>query len=248
MSVLWFKLVSFMCFQLKYELDEVIVENSKLHTELTQFQLETAETKRLELEKLQDAHERSDTNQGHLNIAYINLIMYDNSFMHVFLCVHPLVNRSVQVLKSRVRELESVESKLVHSETEAKELQRSLRTCKQDYYFVESEKEKLLKYNEIERQLRQLAEENSLLRKQRDNADLLKYKVQSLQEKCTMYEGLEVKVAELELENQHLRKQVEEGDGEKALSGSQPALQYRITELQQKEVILVNKQGELLTR
>ena len=134
-----------------------------------------------------------------------------------------------------------------------KQLQRSMRAHKQDYYFVESEKEKLFKYNEIERQLRQLTEQNTLLRKQRDNADLLKYKVQSLQEKCAMYEGLKAKVAELELTNQQLRKQIEEGQEEggemKAHSGGgQPALQYRIAELQHKEVLLLSKQGELLTR
>lgn len=154
----------------------------------------------------------------------------------------------MQALKSRIHELESVESRLFHSEAEVKELQRSLRACKQDYYFVEAEKERLLKYNEVERQLRQLVEENALLRKQRDNADLLKYKVQSLQEKCIMYEGLEAKVAELELQNQQLKKQVEEGGGENPQASGQPALQYRIAELQHKEVILLSKQGELLSR
>ena len=87
-----------------------------------------------------------------------------------------------------------------------------------------------------------------------------------MRERCTRYEGLEVKLAQLEVENQHLKEAMkgEVGNGEMmayhqggsdsesiilgGVGKSQAALWYRIAELQQKEVLLTAKQGELTTR
>ena len=152
-----------------------------------------------------------------------------------------------------------------------KELERKLRTFQHNEHFLQSQQQKVLKYDQLDRQIKHLAEENSTLKRQQDNADLLRYKVQTLQERCAKFEGLEVKLAQLELENQHLKEAVkEEGDGEtmadregrylgsvmlgvKVGGGggggrSQAALWYRIAELQQKEVLLTAKQGELTSR
>ena len=181
--------------------------------------------------------------------------------------------RSLEVLRSRIEELETVESDLLHSEAQVKELERKLRTFQHNEHFLQSQQQKVLKYDELERQLQHLTEENATLKGQQDNADLLRYKVQTLQERCARYEGLEAKLAQLELENQHLKETVkEEGSGEMAMmmmaedreggdSGSvmlgakvggggrsQAALWYRIAELQQKEVLLTAKQGELTSR
>ena len=179
--------------------------------------------------------------------------------------------RSLEVLRSRIEELETVESDLLRSEAQVKELERKLRTFQHNEHFLQSQQQKVLKYDELDRQIQHLAEENSTLKRQQDNADLLRYKVQTLQERCAKFEGLEVKLAQLELENQHLKEAVkEEGDGEtmadregrylgsvmlgvKVGGGggggrSQAALWYRIAELQQKEVLLTAKQGELTSR
>ena len=177
--------------------------------------------------------------------------------------------RSLEVLRSRIKELETVESDLLHSEARVKELERKLRAFQYNEHFLQSQQQKVLKYDELERQLKHLTEENATLKKQQDNVDLLRYKVQTLQERCAKYEGLEVKLAQLELDNQHLKEAVkEEGNGEMMVdqegrgSGSvmlgammvggggrsQAALWYRIDELQRKEVLLTAKQGELTSR
>ena len=175
------------------------------------------------------------------------------------------------MLRTRIEELETVESDFLRSEAQVKELERKLRTFQHNEHFLQSQQQKLLKYDELERQINHLAEENTTLKGQQDNADLLRYKVQSLQERCAKYEGLEVRLAQLELENKHLKEAVkeEEGGGEGMMvdhregseSGSvllggkvggggrsQAALWYRIAELQQKEVLLTAKQGELTSR
>jgi hypothetical protein len=183
----------------------------------------------------------------------------------------------LEVLRNRIGELETVESDLLRSEAQVKELERKLRTFQHNEHFLQSQQQKVLKYDELERQLQHLSEENATLKGQQDNADLLRYKVQTLQDRCARYEGLEAKLAQLELENQHLKEAVkEEGSGEMAMmmmvadhweggdSGSvisgakvgggggggrsQAALWYRIAELQQKEVLLTAKQGELISR
>ena len=169
----------------------------------------------------------------------------------------------MQVLRNRIEQLETVESDLVHSEARVKELERKLRNSKHNEEFLQSQQQKLIKFDELERKVRQLTEENATLKRQQDNTDLLRYKVQALQGRCAKYEGLETKVARLELENQELRETMkgealrgtllerEGGEGVAAVgegSGSLATLWYKIAQLQQKEVLLTVKQGELMTR
>ena len=175
----------------------------------------------------------------------------------------------MEALRGRITELKTVESDLLRSEAQVKELERKLRMFQHNEHFLQSQQQKVLKYDELERQLQQLTEENATLKGQKDNVDLLRYQVQNLQERCARYEGLEVKLAQLEVENQHLKEAVNEevGNGDMmadhqrgsdsgsvtlgaklGVGKSQAALWYRIAELQQKEVLLTAKQGELTTR
>ena len=175
------------------------------------------------------------------------------------------MHRSLEVLKGRIEELERVESELVRSETRVKDLERKLRTFRHSEEFLQSQQQKVLQYDELHREVVHLREENVALKRQQDNTDLLRYKVQTLQEKCAKFEGLEMKLAQLELENKQLKeKQAGEEmalEGEVGMEvksaiegvgggggGSQAALWYKIAELQQKEVLLTAKQGELVTR
>ena len=172
-------------------------------------------------------------------------------------------HRSIQVLRNRIEELEVVESELVRSEARERELERKLRSLKHNESFLLSQQQKLINYDELDRQIKHLTEENGVLKSQQDNADLLRYRVQTLQEKCAKYEGIETKVAQLELENKHLEEKVKQEITYVATSerevedvkvdggnggGTQAALWYKIAQLQQKEVLLTVKQGELMTR
>ena len=85
------------------------------------------------------------------------------------------------MLRNRVGELETVESDLLRSEAQVKELERKLRTFKHNKHFLQTQQQKVLKYDDLERQFEHLTEENVALKRQQDNADLLRYKVQTLQ-------------------------------------------------------------------
>ena len=177
-----------------------------------------------------------------------------------------LTYRSLAVLRSRIKELETVESDLLRSEARVRELERRVRSFQHNEHFLQSQQEKVLKYDELERRFKHISDDNAALKGQQDNTDLLRYKVQSLQERCAKYEDLETKLAQLELENEQLKEAVkEEGSGEMTAEGrdeivmlgtkrsrgpgrTQGALCYRIAELQQKEVLLIAEQGELKSR
>ena len=88
--------------------------------------------------------------------------------------------RSLEMLRSHPEELETVESDLLCCEAQVKELERKLGTYQHNKYFLQSQQQKVLKYDKLERQLQHLTEENATLNGQQDNADLLRLKVQAL--------------------------------------------------------------------
>ena len=260
--------------------NEMLQRNCERMTlDKTNLQTERAQWKQFEAEQLQIAHERLKGLTHTHTLSFLSLFLTTYFYLQtirqeivLYECTSAWY-RSLEVLRSRIEELETVESDLLHSEAQVKELERKLRTFQHNEHFLQSQQQKVLKYDELERQLQHLTEENATLKGQQDNADLLRYKVQTLQERCARYEGLDAKLAQLELENQHLKEAVKEGgSGEKAMmmmaedqeggdSGSvmfgakaggggrsQAALWYRIAELQQKEVLLTAKQGELTSR
>ncbi len=69
----------------------------------------------------------------------------------------------------------------------------------------------------------------------------LRYKVTSLTERCERLQGLEEIVARLTLENTQLKERGAESGG----GASTALLQYRVSQLQNNEKILVAKRGEL---
>lgn len=151
-----------------------------------------------------------------------------------------ILNRSVEVLRRRVAELEAVESRLLSSQTQVKHLQHQLRICRQDAHFVESMKDKIMCCEDFQHRVQLLMEENQSLQKDRVNADLLRYQVQSLQQRCDNLEGVLEEVQGLRLENSQLK----EGET-KGQQASFSALQIRLAEFQQREVVSVSKFGEL---
>lgn len=148
----------------------------------------------------------------------------------------------METLRKRVAELETIESKFLSSEAEVKHLHHQLHVCRQDAHFVSNMRDMVVQYETLEQRVQWLTEENRSLRDDRANADLLRYQVQSLQAKSEELEKMEKEVARLQVENIELRAKENEG-GEM----SSPVLQLRIAELQQREVLALNKQGELAT-
>ena len=71
-------------------------------------------------------------------------------------------------------ETEGLEAQLKESRGRVRELERELKTLRQDSYFVDTVRDKLLKYDDLERRCGQLVEENAVLTQARDNQHLLR--------------------------------------------------------------------------
>ena len=82
--------------------------------------------------------------------------------------------RALESLTSRVGETEGLEAQLKESRGRVRELERELKTLRQDSYFVDTVRDKLLKYDHLERRCGQLVEENAVLTQARDNQHLLR--------------------------------------------------------------------------
>lgn len=146
-------------------------------------------------------------------------------------------------MKARLVELETVESKLLSSQVEVRQLQHQLRMYRQNAHFLESVQEKLLSCESLQHQVQLLKEENSSLSQDRTNSDLLRYQVQSLQQRCEELEGVREEVAKLCIENSELK--LNEGKGNDA---PYSVLQTQLAELQQREIVSLSKYGDLTTQ
>lgn len=149
--------------------------------------------------------------------------------------------RSVETLKSRIAQLETVESRLLSSQSEVRHLQHRLRMYRQDSHFVEGVQEKLLAYETLQHQVQLLREENNSLTQDRTNSDLLRYQAQSLQHRCEELEGVLEEVTRLRVENDELKLRRE-------VKGKDSVLQAQLAELQQREVVSLNSSGKLTTQ
>ena len=91
-----------------------------------------------------------------------------------------------------------------------KELEHKLKQQKHNIQFAEMVQSKLLHCEDVERELRQLREENAALRSHTDNVSLMRYQLQTLQERVERSEDVERKAVRLEVENEALRERREE--------------------------------------
>ncbi len=149
----------------------------------------------------------------------------------------------MQALQTRLTQLESTESKLLSSQAQVTHLQHQLRLYRQDSHFTDRMKDKILHFEEIERQLQLTMEENQALRQDRMNTDLLRYQVQSLQQDCKQLGDVMEEVTRLRVENRELK--AGHGKGQDTPSS---ALQIQLAELQQREIVALKEFGELSTQ
>lgn len=170
--------------------------------------------------------------------------------------LHDLENvyeNSLQSFRSRVYDMEKKESQFIRLEHRIQELEQILKEQEEDAKCLEAMKSQLIHCEDIERENQQLKTENRHLREKNNNIELLRYQLQCFREKCTKLEGYEQQLVDCQLTNKELEakiKQLTEGGSEGAANGgSMPlpsaALQYRIADLQQRELISLTKQAEL---
>ena len=151
--------------------------------------------------------------------------------------------RSVEVLRARIAKLETVESQLLTSQAEVKQLQHQLRLYRQDRHYLGNMTETMVHYEALQHQVQKLTEENASLRQDRANADRLRFQVQDLQRQCGEMEGAAEEAARLRVENSKLLSG--EADGNE---GALATLRMRLAEFQQKEVVALTKYGDLASQ
>lgn len=67
-----------------------------------------------------------------------------------------------------------LQERLRASEERVRELERQVRMSRQDGYFIETVREKVMQYDELERKCKLLSEENAVLSQTRNNEHLLR--------------------------------------------------------------------------
>ncbi|XP_064643722.1 mitotic spindle assembly checkpoint protein MAD1-like [Lineus longissimus] len=160
-----------------------------------------------------------------------------------------LQNRKNSELKGQIQDLEEYRSNGSDAEVRIKELEQELSRMRDEAVLVKAMKAKLAAYPEIEKENRELRNENNVLIGKRDNVLLLEEQVESLEQKVTRGEQTCVDLSRLQIENEELKKKLVKWEAED-LSGvrrpqSPNQLARRLAELQTEHAILLEKQGQL---
>ncbi|CAI8016821.1 hypothetical protein GBAR_LOCUS10300 [Geodia barretti] len=152
-------------------------------------------------------------------------------------------------LRERMTGLAGVREKWEAEQERVKELQHKLRQAKHDIQFAESVQSNLLHGESVEREMRQLREENAALRGHADNVGLMRYQLQTLREQVERNRDMERKAVRLEEENKLLRERLTSSGDEESTTGSRcTGMQSELIVLRRREMVLVSQVGELESR
>ncbi|XP_044515923.1 mitotic spindle assembly checkpoint protein MAD1 [Gracilinanus agilis] len=154
-------------------------------------------------------------------------------------------NKKCQETNQRFQELQASQCLIVDYEQKIKELEQKLSLQEQDAAIVKNMKSELVRFPKMEREVKQLREENAYLREMKENNGLLKEEVEGLQRKLERHEKLQEDMVALELEKERLLEKLkswERTDQTMGLSIRTPEdLSNYIVALQQRELELTDK-------
>ncbi|NXE89310.1 MD1L1 protein, partial [Menura novaehollandiae] len=147
-----------------------------------------------------------------------------------------------QEVSQQIQTLQASQSLLAESEQKMKDLEQKLSQQEHDALIVKNMKAELARFPKMERELRQLREENAYFREMKENNGLLKEEVESLQRKLERYEKVQAQLVTVELENEKLLGKLqswEKLDQSTGLNIRTPDdLSRQIVALQQRELAL----------
>ncbi|KAM9261347.1 mitotic spindle assembly checkpoint protein MAD1 [Cariama cristata] len=147
-----------------------------------------------------------------------------------------------QEASQQIQTLQAGQSLLAEYEQKIKDLEQKLSQQEHDALIVKNMKAELARFPKMERELRQLREENAYFREMKENNGLLKEEVEGLQRKLERYEKVQAQLVTVELENEKLLgklKSWERLDQSTGLSIRTPDdLSRQIVALQQRELVL----------
>ncbi|NWR68130.1 MD1L1 protein, partial [Bucorvus abyssinicus] len=147
-----------------------------------------------------------------------------------------------QEASQQIQTLQASQSLLAEYEQKIKDLEQKLSQQEHDALIVKNMKAELARFPKMERELRQLREENAYFREMKENNGLLKEEVEGLQRKLERYEKIQAQLVTVELENEKLLgklKSWEKLDQSTGLNIRTPDdLSRQIVALQQRELVL----------
>ncbi|XP_047920383.2 mitotic spindle assembly checkpoint protein MAD1 isoform X8 [Anser cygnoides] len=147
-----------------------------------------------------------------------------------------------QEANQQIQTLQASQSLLSEYEQKIKDLEQKFSQQEHDAVIVKNMKVELARFPKMERELRQLREENAYFREMKENNGLLKEEVEGLQRKLERYEKVQAQLVTVELENEKLLgklKSWEKLDQSTGLNIRTPDdLSRQIVALQQRELVL----------
>ncbi|NXJ75746.1 MD1L1 protein, partial [Trogon melanurus] len=147
-----------------------------------------------------------------------------------------------QEASQQIQTLQASQSLLTEYEQKIKDLEHKFSQQEHDALIVKNMKAELARFPKMERELRQLREENAYFREMKENNGLLKEEVDGLQRKLERYEKVQAQLVTVELENEKLLgklKSWEKLDQSTGLNIRTPDdLSRQIVALQQRELVL----------
>ncbi|NXM78973.1 MD1L1 protein, partial [Serilophus lunatus] len=147
-----------------------------------------------------------------------------------------------QEASQQIQTLQANQSLLAEYEQKIKDLEHKLSQQEHDAVIVKNMKAELARFPKMERELRQLREENAYFREMKENNGLLKEEVEGLQRKLERYEKVQAQLVTMELENEKLLAKLqswEKLDQSTGLNIRTPDdLSRQIVALQQRELVL----------
>ncbi|NXL98909.1 MD1L1 protein, partial [Tyrannus savana] len=147
-----------------------------------------------------------------------------------------------QEASQQIQTLQANQSLLAEYEQKIKDLEQKLSQQEHDALIVKNMKAELARFPKMERELRQLREENAYFREMKENNGLLKEEVEGLQRKLERYEKVQAQLVTVELENEKLLAKLqswEKLDQSTGLNIRTPDdLSRQIVALQQRELAL----------
>ncbi|KAM6114240.1 mitotic spindle assembly checkpoint protein MAD1 [Pterocles gutturalis] len=147
-----------------------------------------------------------------------------------------------QEASQQIQTLQANQSLLSEYEQKIKDLEQKFSQQEHDALIVKNMKAELARFPKLERELRQLREENAYFREMKENSGLLKEEVEGLQRKLERYEKVQAQLVAVELENEKLLgklKSWEKLDQTTGLNIRTPDdLSRQIVALQQRELVL----------
>ncbi|NWR07521.1 MD1L1 protein, partial [Paradoxornis webbianus] len=156
-----------------------------------------------------------------------------------------------QEASQQIQTLQASQSLLAEYEQKIKDLEQKLSQQEHDALIVKNMKAELARFPKMERELRQLREENAYFREMKENNGLLKEEVEGLQRKLERYEKVQAQLVTVELENEKLLGKLqswEKLDQSTGLNIRTPDdLSRQIVALQQRELALKEQNSTLMS-